>query len=39
VSFDAAGTMKIAIAAEPNHPLILDADVLGITQYLGRTPT
>jgi len=38
VSFDAAGTMTIAIAAEPNQPLILGGDVLGIAQYLGRSP-
>jgi hypothetical protein len=36
VSFDAAGTMTIAIAAEPNQPLILGGDVLGIAQYLGQ---
>jgi hypothetical protein len=38
VSFNATGTMTIVISAQPNHPLILGGDVLGIAQYLGRSP-
>jgi hypothetical protein len=38
VTFDDAGRMKIAIAVEPDRPLILGGDVFGIAQYLGRTP-